>query len=57
LSSWVVKRKFASGNRLDSQAQFEDLRLKYCIQEKNAKNTLTGRGPYFFRKFPPSAQI
>jgi hypothetical protein len=27
---------------LGFQAQFEDLRLKYCIQKENAKNTLSG---------------
>ena len=42
LTSWLVKKEIASGNSLDSQAQFEDLRLKYCIQEENAQNTLSG---------------
>jgi hypothetical protein len=36
-------RKIASGNSLDSQAQFEDLRLKYCIQKENAKNNISER--------------
>jgi hypothetical protein len=43
LLSWVVKGKIAAGNSLDSQAQFEDLGLKYCIEEENDKNTLSGR--------------
>jgi len=38
LTSRVVKRKIASGNGLDSQAQVEDLRLKYCILKGNTKN-------------------
>ena len=43
LTSKVVKRKIASGNSLDSQAQIEDLRLNYCIPKKNPKNNITGR--------------
>jgi hypothetical protein len=40
------QEKIASGNSLDSQAQFEDLRLKFCIQEENAKNTLQDKNRY-----------
>jgi hypothetical protein len=42
IDPWLVKGKIGFGNSLDSQAQFGDLRLKYCIQEDNAKNTLSG---------------
>ena len=37
-----VKEKIAFGNSLDSLAQFEDLRLKYCILMENAKNSTSG---------------
>jgi hypothetical protein len=57
LTSWLVKKEIVSGNSLDSQAQFEDLRLKYCIQEENAQNTLSGRSPCFLGEDSPPCQI
>jgi hypothetical protein len=39
----VRKGKIAHGISLGFQAQIEDLHLKGCIPEENAKNTLTGR--------------
>jgi hypothetical protein len=51
----VRKGKIAHGNSFGFQAQIEDLHLKGCIPEENAKNTLTGRSPCFsFEKLSSS---
>jgi len=46
LTSWVVKKKIASRKSLDSQAQFEHLRLKCETLEENSKNKTSGRSRY-----------
>jgi len=57
LTSTAVKRKIAFENGLGFLAQIEDLPLKCCIDEQNAKNNLSGRNPRFYRKNLPPFRI